>query len=413
MMKNFKTELMEEQMFKYKKVVVDFETTGLSSEYDEILQVSAIDQDGNVLINEYCKPKSITEWEEAERIHNISPEMVLDKKPFEDYVEVLTNILTNADEIIIYNVNFEKGFLNKYGVQFNDNFYDLMIKFAEIYGEWNDYWETYKWQKLSTCCTYYGYYLKNAHDSLEDCKATLYCYNKIINNEGRYEGKEYIGKTVKEFLDEVWRKVNNNSIKLRIYPVGEKRIKGYFYGEIKNYDDIKYKELLNNRIHDISYNSPKSFSVWVDKYLQADYDLLLEDLEKLKERNSKLQEENNNLINAKYENYRLYKEENEKVIRLERKIKKIKEKLGLVLKEKKKISMYNSCGFFSAEYCKSTKKPMIQQSEYKAFKNVLLSKTRCKEIKQPVREGEEIYAFLRVMNGYCALYYRNLEKKKC
>ena len=75
--------------------------------------------------------------------------------------------------------------------------------------------------------------------------------------------------------------------------------------------------------------------------------------------------------------------------------------------------MYNSCGFFSAEYCKSTKKPMIQQSEYKAFENVLLSKTRCKEIKQPVREGEEIYAFLRVMNGYCALYYRNLEKKKC
>lgn len=395
-------------MGRYEKVVLDFETTGLSSLKDEILQVSVIDQCGNVLINEYCKPKNLNEWEEAEEIHNISPKMVKDKKPFEEYINILSDILTNADEIIIYNVNFEKGFLNKYGVQFNDNFYDLMIKFAEIYGEWNDYWGNYTWQKLSTCCTYFGYYLKNAHDSLEDCKATLYCYNKIINNEGRYEGKEYIGKTVKEFLDEAWGKVNNNSIKLRIYPVGE-RIKGYFYGEIKNYDDIKYKELLNNRIHDISYNSTKSFSIWVDKYLQADYDLLLEDVEKLKERNSKLQEENNNLINAKYENYRLYREENEKVIRLERKIKKIKEKLGLVLKEKKKINMYNNYGFFSAEYCKSTKKPMIQQSEYKAFKNVLLSKTRCKEIKQPVREGEEIYAFLRVMNGYCALYYRNIE----
>lgn len=66
-------------MMKYKKVVLDIETTGLSSKYDEILQVSAIDQDGNVLINEYCKPKSISTWEEAEAIHKISPAMVLIK----------------------------------------------------------------------------------------------------------------------------------------------------------------------------------------------------------------------------------------------------------------------------------------------------------------------------------------------
>lgn len=61
------------------------------------------------------------------------------------------------------------------------------------------------------------------------------------------------------------------------------------------------------------------------------------------------------------------------------------------------------------EYCRSTRKPMLQQHQYGPFKGILLSKTRCKEIKKPVSEGEEIYAFLRVMNGYCALYYRNIE----
>ena len=394
---------------KYQKVILDFETTGLSSKYDEILQVSAIDQDGNVLIDEYCKPKNIRTWEEAEAIHKISPAMVLDKKPFEDYVEILSDILTNAAEIIIYNADFEVGFLNKYGVKFNNNIYDLMLEFAEIYGQWNEYYGNYTWKSLNDCCLYYGYYLGNAHDSLEDCKATLYCYNKVIKNEGRYEGKEYIGKTVKEFLDEAWEKVNNSSIKLRVYPTGIKRIKGYFYGEIKAYNDIKYQELLNNRINDIVYTSPKSFSIWVDKCLQADYDLLLEDVEKLKEKNFELQEENKKLINAKYENYRLYREENERVARLEKKIKKMKEKLGLVLKEKKKVPVFNSYGFYTAEYCRISKKPMIQPSEYRAFKDVLLSQTRCKEIKQPVRDGEEIYAFLRVRNGYCALYYRNIK----
>ena len=393
---------------KYKKVVLDFETTGLSSKYDEILQVSAIDQDGNVLINEYCKPKNNGTWEEAEAIHKISPAMVLDKKPFEDYVEILSNVLTNADEIIIYNADFEISFLKKYGVDFNNNIYDLMLEFAEIYGQWNEYYGNYTWKSLDDCCLYYGYYLGNAHDSLEDCKATLYCYNKAINNESRYEGKEYIGKTVKEFLGEAWVRVNNNAIKLRVYPIGAKRIKGYFYGEIKAYDDFKYQELLDYKIHDISYNSPKSFSIWVDKCLQADFDLLLEDVEKLKEKNSDLERKNDELRKARYENYRLYREENEKVIKLEKNINKMKEKLGLVLKEKKKVPVFNSYGFYTAEYCRTTKKPMIQPSEYRAFKDVLLSKTRCKEIKQPVRDSEEIYAFLRVRNGYCALYYRNV-----
>lgn len=151
---------------KYKKVVLDFETTGLSSKDDEILQVSAIDQDGNTLINEYCKPKNLSSWGEAEEIHKITPKMVEDKRHFEEYIEILSKILTNTEEIIIYNANFEIGFLDKYKVNYNNNIYDLMIEFSELYGQWNEYYGSYTWQSLITCCLYYGYYLDNAHDSL-------------------------------------------------------------------------------------------------------------------------------------------------------------------------------------------------------------------------------------------------------
>lgn len=56
-----------------------------------------------------------------------------------------------------------------------------MLIFAKIYGQWDDYHGNYKWQNLSKCARYYGYEFK-AHDSLEDVKATLFCYKRMEVN---------------------------------------------------------------------------------------------------------------------------------------------------------------------------------------------------------------------------------------
>lgn len=64
-----------------------------------------------------------------------------------------------------------------------------MEEFAEIYGEWSEYYCNYKWKKLTTAASYYGYNFDNvAHDSLEDIKATLVVYNAIRNNMKPYNG---------------------------------------------------------------------------------------------------------------------------------------------------------------------------------------------------------------------------------
>lgn len=164
------------------KIVVDFETTGLNPAIDEILSVSIIDENYNVLLDELCKPVLCKSWTEAEKIHGITLEDVKMCSYFNKFIPRIREILQATDSVIAYNAPFEKSFLEEYGVDTSGfNWIDPMLIFSEIFGEWNPVRKGYKWQKLSVCAAYYGYEFK-AHNSLEDVKATLYCYKKMIEN---------------------------------------------------------------------------------------------------------------------------------------------------------------------------------------------------------------------------------------
>ena len=162
------------------KVIFDIETTGLNYDEDEILQFSAINENGEVLLNTYVKPECHESWPNASKINGITPEVVKDAPTFTEIINDIQDIFNSADELIAYNGEFDKTFLQRQGIVISNDtpYFDVMLEFAPIYGEWNDYFGEYKWQKLITCAKYYGYKY-NAHDSLEDVKATLFAYNKI------------------------------------------------------------------------------------------------------------------------------------------------------------------------------------------------------------------------------------------
>ena len=169
-----------------KKIIcLDLETTGLDKYADEILQISAIDGNGEVLINEYIKPERASSWEAAEAVNGISPEMVSECSSIRERLPEIQNLINAADLVVGYNIDFDLGFLRQAGVSIPKEavIYDVMTAFAEIYGEWNEYFHDYKWQKLQTCAEYYGYTGDGSfHDSLEDVRATLYCFYKILNS---------------------------------------------------------------------------------------------------------------------------------------------------------------------------------------------------------------------------------------
>lgn len=163
-------------------IVIDTETTGLDADYNEVLQVSIINEKGKTLYNSYLKPLYQTGWRAATRVNGITPEMVENAPSIIEEMPKIAAIIKSAKRIVGYNIRFDLDFLFCYGCQqYTDDIVDVMREFAPIYGEYSDYHGDYKWQKLTVCADYYGFSWWNmkAHDSLADCLATLHCYREM------------------------------------------------------------------------------------------------------------------------------------------------------------------------------------------------------------------------------------------
>lgn len=158
-------------------LVLDTETTGLDST-SEICQIAIIDSAGKVLLDTLVKP-NLEIPEEATAIHGISNEMVQRMAKF-DAIEVLE--LIRGKDVIVYNADYDVRMLYQSSAMvalpdirwtYHAKFHCAMLAFSEIYGDWNDYHQSYRWQKLSTACAYYKIPVTKAHSALEDCLSTL------------------------------------------------------------------------------------------------------------------------------------------------------------------------------------------------------------------------------------------------
>lgn len=166
------------------EIVIDTETTGLNpDEGAEILQLSIINGAGETLYNQYFKPLFAESWNDAMAVNGITPEMVTDAPCIYEELPKIKAILYGAKRIIGYNTQFDLRMLDaaKISTPYGTEIVDVMLDFAPIFGAYHEFFGSYVWQKLTTCAEYYGYDWGEdaAHDSLADCRATLFCYRKM------------------------------------------------------------------------------------------------------------------------------------------------------------------------------------------------------------------------------------------
>lgn len=172
-------------------LVYDTETTGLYPGRDEILQFSACDGTGHVLLNTYIRPKKMKEWPDAAAVNGITPDMVQNSPTMDEIRDRIQNLFDHAYLLVAYNAHFDNAFLREAGIRHRkgSKSFDVMKVFAEVYGEWNDYFSDYKWQKLTTAASYYDFNWGSckAHDSMGDVFATLHVFNCLL---GEMRSKE-------------------------------------------------------------------------------------------------------------------------------------------------------------------------------------------------------------------------------
>lgn len=166
----------EEADAHYKLAVIDFETTGLSAEDDEILQVSIIDENENILIDQYCKPRRKTTWYSAANVNGIYPPNVENCPHFDQVADFVRDILSRADEVIAYNDAFEKKFLKNNGIDPDALTWgpDPMKGMTDFYNATRHGSRNRVSLLWAASTVGYSY---NAHNAAEDVKATLYVYN--------------------------------------------------------------------------------------------------------------------------------------------------------------------------------------------------------------------------------------------
>lgn len=165
-------------------VVFDTETTGLSRGHDEIVQICIVGHDSQVQINQIIKP-TIPIGAKAAEIHGITEAKVADASLFEQFYAAIYELL-HEKTVIAYNLDFDLPMLT--GVVAKHKLEPIkptktgcaMIQFAKFYGGWNDYHQSYRWQKLITAARYFDLdWDGSAHDAAADVKMTIEVIKKM------------------------------------------------------------------------------------------------------------------------------------------------------------------------------------------------------------------------------------------
>lgn len=153
-------------------IFLDTETTGFKN-WDEIVEIAIVDQDGNTLLDSLVKPgRKIPP--DAMAIHGITEDMVADAPTWTELWPQVQAALEGR-VVGIYNADFDLRLLEQTasnaGMVWEPPYAEafcVMNLYSEYKGDWNNKYRNYRWHKLEAAGRQLGIPLPNAHRALAD-----------------------------------------------------------------------------------------------------------------------------------------------------------------------------------------------------------------------------------------------------
>lgn len=96
--------LAEYGMDRSRVLFFDLELTGVY-DHDEIISISLVDGNYNVIMDTFVKPAHKKRWKKTEKIHGITPDMVENSPLLDSLTDEIKEIFANADILIAYGVS--------------------------------------------------------------------------------------------------------------------------------------------------------------------------------------------------------------------------------------------------------------------------------------------------------------------
>ena len=169
-------------------IYLDTETTGMGY-HDEVVEIAILDHDGSVVIDSLVK--SIGEISsEAFAVHGITKGMVADAPTWgELWPEVEAALKDRV--VAIYNAEFDNRMMMQsnrlHGLswvpQYKDSFC-IMKLYAQFYGQWNSYHNSFTWQSLDSARRQCSIEIPNTHRAKDDTLLARAVLHYMAGQEG-------------------------------------------------------------------------------------------------------------------------------------------------------------------------------------------------------------------------------------